>query len=183
MSPLMKTGIAGIQTFTSSIAFFYRHPSLILLSLVPSSLRFYQMWNHLQTPAWMEVAVLAARLLLPRAGIFPERLLERIRRAVFRPIQQGLARRVHRPAGGFYRPPVRTHEPPPPVGDPPAAGSRHPAAGAPDGRPLRGPRRPAVLFEKHERHSLEHGLCAPHGRPPAAAQTKPGLKLRKGGCA
>ena len=64
MFPLMKPGIAGIQTFMSSIAFFYRHPSLILLSLVPSSLRFYQMWNHLQTPAWMEVAVLAARLLL-----------------------------------------------------------------------------------------------------------------------
>src|SRR5690606_11583187 len=127
MFPLMKPGIAGIRTFTSSIAFFYRHPSLFLLSLVPSSLRFYQMWNHLQTPAWMEVALLAARLLLPRAGIFPRRFPEGIRRAVLRPIQQGSARRVHRPAGGVS------------VGDPPAAGSLHPPAGAPEGRPLRGP--------------------------------------------
>ena len=55
---------AGIHLFFCSISFFYRHPSLVLLSLIPSSFRFIQMWNHLHTPIWMEIIVELARVVL-----------------------------------------------------------------------------------------------------------------------
>jgi hypothetical protein len=55
---------AGIRLFVWSIAFFYRHPGLVLLSLIPSTFRFIQMWNELHTPAWMEIIVESTRVLL-----------------------------------------------------------------------------------------------------------------------
>jgi hypothetical protein len=54
----------GIRLFFWSIAFFYRHPSLVLLSLIPSAFRFIQMWNELRTPMWMEVIVEFSRVVL-----------------------------------------------------------------------------------------------------------------------
>lgn len=55
---------AGIRLFFWSIQFFYRHPSLILLSLIPSTVRFIQMWNDLRTPFWMEIVVESTRVVL-----------------------------------------------------------------------------------------------------------------------
>lgn len=46
------------------MAFFYRHPALVLISLIPSSFRFIQMWNDLNTPVWMEVVVESTRVVL-----------------------------------------------------------------------------------------------------------------------
>ena len=45
-------------------AFFYRHLSLVALSLIPSVLRAIQMWNELHTPFWMEIAVALSRVFL-----------------------------------------------------------------------------------------------------------------------
>jgi len=54
----------GIRLFVWCISFFYRHPDLILLSLIPSTFRFIQMWNDLQTPIWMEAVVEFSRVVL-----------------------------------------------------------------------------------------------------------------------
>lgn len=39
-----------LNTFQSSVIFFYSHISLIIISLIPSSIRSVQMWRHLTTP-------------------------------------------------------------------------------------------------------------------------------------
>jgi len=54
----------GVRLFVWSIGFFYRHLSLVLLSLIPSTFRFIQMWNDLNTPLWMEIAVESTRVVL-----------------------------------------------------------------------------------------------------------------------
>lgn len=54
----------GIRLLVWSISFFYRHPSLVLLSLIPSTFRFIQMWNDLYTPIWMEGMVESSRVVL-----------------------------------------------------------------------------------------------------------------------
>lgn len=55
--------LAAVRLLFWSISFFYRHPSLILLSLIPATFRFIQMWID-QTPIWMEVIVESARVVL-----------------------------------------------------------------------------------------------------------------------
>lgn len=54
----------GLRLFFWCIFFFYRHPSLVLLSLIPSTFRFIQMWNDLHTSIWMEVIVEFSRVVL-----------------------------------------------------------------------------------------------------------------------
>ena len=54
----------GVQLLFWSIAFFYRHLSLVLLSLIPSTFRFFQMWHDLNTPMWMEIVVESTRVVL-----------------------------------------------------------------------------------------------------------------------
>jgi hypothetical protein len=61
---LTRSGLAGIRLFFWTWKFFYSHPSLVLLSLIPSTFRLIQMWNDLQTPLWMEIAVESARVVL-----------------------------------------------------------------------------------------------------------------------
>lgn len=55
---------SSVRLFFWSIAFFYRHPGLLLLSLIPSTFRFIQMWNDLNTPLWMEIVVESTRVVL-----------------------------------------------------------------------------------------------------------------------
>ena len=61
---MIHWGKMAWRTLTSSLTFFYGHLSLVALSLVPSSFRAYQMWHHLDTPFWMEVAVELTRVVL-----------------------------------------------------------------------------------------------------------------------
>lgn len=61
----MKQGfMEGIRLFFWTFAFFYRHLSLVILSLVPSLFRVMQSWNQFQTPIWMEVMVEISRVVL-----------------------------------------------------------------------------------------------------------------------
>ncbi|MDY0404493.1 hypothetical protein P5G51_002885 [Virgibacillus sp. 179-BFC.A HS] len=53
----------GLETFLSSLLFFYSHLSLLLISLIPSVIRAYQMFNS-QTPVWSEVVVGLTRIFL-----------------------------------------------------------------------------------------------------------------------
>ncbi len=53
----------GIETFLSSIQFFYGHMILLIISFVPSLIRAFQMWFQ-DTPLWLEVIVGLARVLL-----------------------------------------------------------------------------------------------------------------------
>jgi len=61
---LLRYGKTGLNTLVDSITFFYRHVSLLIISLIPASIRLYQMWNELKTPFWLEVIVEIARLFL-----------------------------------------------------------------------------------------------------------------------
>jgi len=64
MDVKLRTALTeGIRLFFWSISFFYRHPSLVLLSLIPSTFRFIQMWND-RVPVWMEVIVESTRVVL-----------------------------------------------------------------------------------------------------------------------
>lgn len=54
----------GMSTFTSTVIFFYGKLPLVLISIIPSSLRSYQMLHHLDTPVWMEIFVGLTRVLL-----------------------------------------------------------------------------------------------------------------------
>jgi len=58
----LKNFWIALKTFAYTILFFYSHPSLVLVSLVPSSLRAFQMSQHLATPWWMEAVVGLARV-------------------------------------------------------------------------------------------------------------------------
>ncbi|MBT2215711.1 hypothetical protein KK120_07740 [Virgibacillus dakarensis] len=62
-SEVWRFGKIGLETFLSSILFFYSHLSLVLISLIPSFTRAYQMWN-LQSPIWLEVIVELTRVIL-----------------------------------------------------------------------------------------------------------------------
>jgi hypothetical protein len=55
---------SGVHLFFWSIGFFYRHLSLVLISLIPSTFRFIQMWRDLNTPLWMEIVVESTRVVL-----------------------------------------------------------------------------------------------------------------------
>lgn len=61
---LLRYGKTGLNTLVDSITFFYRHVSLLIISLIPAGIRLYQMWNELKTPFWLEVIVEIARLFL-----------------------------------------------------------------------------------------------------------------------
>lgn len=61
---LCSYGKTGLKTLVDSITFFYRHVSLLIISLVPACIRLYQMWNDLKTPFWLEVIVEIARVFL-----------------------------------------------------------------------------------------------------------------------
>jgi len=54
----------GMGTFTSTVIFFYSNVPLVLISIIPSSFRSYQMLHHLDTPVWMEIFVGLTRILL-----------------------------------------------------------------------------------------------------------------------
>lgn len=56
--------IAGVNTFLSSVVFFYSHATLVLISLIPSLFRSFQMWHSLDTPVWMEIVVELTRIVL-----------------------------------------------------------------------------------------------------------------------
>lgn len=62
-SEVLRYGKVGLNSLRSSIKFFYSHLSLVLLSLVPSFTRAFQMWNE-TTPFWSEAIVGLARVLL-----------------------------------------------------------------------------------------------------------------------
>lgn len=53
-----------MNTFTSTLAFFYSNPALVLISLLPSCLRAYQMLYHLNTSFWVEILVGLSRMIL-----------------------------------------------------------------------------------------------------------------------
>lgn len=61
---LKKWSGDGIGLFFWTWMFFYRHLSLVALSLIPSTFRLMQMWSSLQTPMWMELVVASTRVLL-----------------------------------------------------------------------------------------------------------------------
>lgn len=63
-SSLWRYGKYGMDTLLSSICFFYSHVTLLLISLIPSCIRAFQMWNHLQVPILFEVIVESARIIL-----------------------------------------------------------------------------------------------------------------------
>ena len=54
----------GIRLFFWTFAFFYRHLSLVILSLIPTSFRVMQSWHQFDTPIWMEVVVEFSRVVL-----------------------------------------------------------------------------------------------------------------------
>ena len=56
--------LKAFQAFLFCILFFYRRPYLVLVSLLPASLRAYQMTQTLATPCWMEAAVVLIRVFL-----------------------------------------------------------------------------------------------------------------------
>ncbi len=64
MNAVWHAGKYGLNTLLSSIQFFYRHLSLVFLSLIPSSLRAYQMWNPANAPFWIGIIVELARIIL-----------------------------------------------------------------------------------------------------------------------
>ncbi|PWA08416.1 hypothetical protein DCC39_14820 [Pueribacillus theae] len=64
VSHILHLGKSGLETLLSSIIFFYSHFSLLLVALIPSFIRAYQMWNHLQTPILFEVLVELTRVIL-----------------------------------------------------------------------------------------------------------------------
>lgn len=53
----------GLETFLTSLYFFYSHGSLVLLSLIPSLTRAIQMW-YSETPLWSEAIVGTTRVFL-----------------------------------------------------------------------------------------------------------------------
>lgn len=53
----------GLETLLLSIQFFYGHLTLIIISLVPSLIRAFQMWN-IDTSIWLEVIVELIRVAL-----------------------------------------------------------------------------------------------------------------------
>lgn len=63
ISEVWKYSKIGIETFLTSIVFFYSHLTLILVSLIPSLIRSFQMWNA-DTPFWLEGIVLITRIFL-----------------------------------------------------------------------------------------------------------------------
>ncbi|MFD0868019.1 hypothetical protein [Paenibacillus residui] len=63
-SDLMRYGKYGLHTLFSSVLFFYRHLSLLILALIPSCIRAYQMWNQLQVPMVFEILVELTRIVL-----------------------------------------------------------------------------------------------------------------------
>jgi hypothetical protein len=90
---------SGVRLFFWSIGFFYRHLSLVLLSLIPSTFRFIQMWNGLNTPLWMEIAVESTRValfllilaLMHRSGfrdVFDSKLWQRWQRSLKRELER-----------------------------------------------------------------------------------------------
>ncbi|MEI3613134.1 hypothetical protein [Pseudogracilibacillus sp. SO30301A] len=62
-SEILQFGKSGLKTLLASIVFFYSHLSLILIALIPSLIRAFQMLND-QSPIWLEVIVELTRLLL-----------------------------------------------------------------------------------------------------------------------
>lgn len=63
-SDLLRYGNYGLNTLFSSVLFFYRHISLLIIALIPSCIRAYQMWNQLQVPMLFEVLVELTRIIL-----------------------------------------------------------------------------------------------------------------------
>ncbi|MBW8347899.1 hypothetical protein K0H71_00390 [Bacillus sp. IITD106] len=63
LSDIWRFGKLGLETFLSSLLFFYSYLSLLLISLIPSLIRAYQMFN-VQTPVWSEVVVGLTRIFL-----------------------------------------------------------------------------------------------------------------------
>ena len=54
----------GAGLFAWTFGFFYSQIWLVLLSLIPASIRAIQLWNELRTPLWMEVVVELSRVVL-----------------------------------------------------------------------------------------------------------------------
>ena len=54
----------GFRTFVRTLVFFYSHPLLIVISLIPSVFRAIQILQEMQTPIWMEIGVESSRFLL-----------------------------------------------------------------------------------------------------------------------
>ncbi len=69
----------GLETFLISIRFFYRHFSLVIISLIPSIIRAYQMLNP-GTLVWLEGIVWIARgfLVLLIIRILPNRKINQL---------------------------------------------------------------------------------------------------------
>jgi hypothetical protein len=63
-SSLWHYGKHGMDTLLSSISFFYSHATFLLISLIPSCIRAYQMWNRMQVPVLFEIIVELARVFL-----------------------------------------------------------------------------------------------------------------------
>ncbi|ARA98188.1 MULTISPECIES: hypothetical protein [Geobacillus] len=63
ISDVLKYGKIGLETFGASILFFYSHLSLLLISLVPSLSRAFQMLMD-ESPIWLEVIVTLTRVFL-----------------------------------------------------------------------------------------------------------------------
>lgn len=55
---------AGLGLHYSVFVFFYSHLSLVILSLIPATFRFVQMWHESRTPIWMEGAVEGTRVVI-----------------------------------------------------------------------------------------------------------------------
>lgn len=63
MNRILQLTKLGLKSFLSVITFFYSRPSLILLSLIPSSIRAFQMWSE-NAPIWLEAIVAMSRIFL-----------------------------------------------------------------------------------------------------------------------
>lgn len=61
---ILDWSMEGINTFLSSVVFFYSHAELVLISLIPSLFRSFQMGHNLDTPLWMEFVVELTRIIL-----------------------------------------------------------------------------------------------------------------------
>jgi len=63
ISEALQFGKSGLQTLQTSILFFYSHLSLLMIALIPSFIRAFQMWSH-QSPIWLEIIVELTRVFL-----------------------------------------------------------------------------------------------------------------------
>lgn len=63
VSEIWRFSNFGIETFLSSVKFFYCHITLLIVSLIPSTIRAFQMMNQ-NLPLWLEGVVGITRIFL-----------------------------------------------------------------------------------------------------------------------